>query len=180
LANNYALEKPAKRARVIALVLEGKSDAQVAAAISTPKCSVSRQAITKFRARHADELQPAIAEIEKQITDYAIAKQVNRIADAQLRRDLLYQVREIRSNGGEGMETGIVVRTYKQIGAGEDAKLVEEYRVDTAMLAEWRANDRYVAEVLDQLPRANMTVDLSDHRSYTLVVQKPDDRIAIG
>ena len=51
------------------------------------------------------------------------------------------------------METGIVARQYKMVGSGENASLVEEYKVDTAFLAEWRANDRQVSEELDQLPR---------------------------
>ena len=136
------------------MMVDGASDLEVSRVLH-----VSKQAITEWRHRHTAEIQPAVEEAARLVIDYAIAHKVNRIAEADQRRQLIHQVREARAKGGSGMETGIVARTYKALGAGENQQVVEEYRVDTAFLAEWRANERQVAEELDQLPRANVNID---------------------
>ena len=142
-----------RKAEVIGWLVEGKPVGEIAKLVSTKKQQVTSQAVCAFRKRHLAEIAPVVAEIEKQITDYAIANVVNRVRDAQLRRDLLARVQELRAAGGDGMETGIVAKSYKSIGSGPFAQVVEEYRVDTAFLAEWRANEEHVASQLDQLPR---------------------------
>ena len=143
-----ALDRPGTRKKVEAWILEGLKDSEIARRVG-----VHRSAIFRFRRRNAAEIAPAVAKVEQETIDFAIANKVNRIRDAQLRRDLLDGVRQARAHGGTGMETGIVARQYKMVGSGENASLVEEYKVDTAFLAEWRANDRQVSEELDQLPR---------------------------
>ena len=149
------LERPKVRAQVLDWLINGKGPKEIAELVSTPARPVTQQAVCAFRKRHQAEIAPIVAEVERQIEDYAIARKVNRIADAQLRRDLLDQVRSARASGGTGMETGIVARQYKSIGEGG---VVEEYKVDTAMLAEWRANDKQVAEELAQLPRPDTNI----------------------
>ena len=140
--HQYHLEKPKIRAEVIGLIASGFSTIQIAQQLNcTPP------AISQFRKRHRDEINALIARIEAEVEDYAISRTANRIADAQMRRDLLEQVRQARAAGGTGIETGIVVRQYRAVG---DA-MVEEYKVDTATLAEWRANEKHVAEQLHQL-----------------------------
>ena len=154
------LEKAA--AEICALVLEGSPDTQIAEWFGVDRASIGR-----FKAKHRADLEAMRAEVARLVTDYAIAHQVNRVADAQLRRDLLDAVRQARASGGTGMETGIVARQYKSLGGGEFAEVVEEYRVDTAFLAEWRANDKQVAEELDQLPRGkdpSLTVNVDNRR----------------
>ena len=115
--------------------------------------SVSREAVSQFVKRHAEAVSTARQRVADAVIDHAISDKVHRIADAQWRRDLLVAVREARAKGGTGMDTGIVARQYKMIGGGDNAQVVEEYKVDTAFLAEWRANDHQVAEELAQLPR---------------------------
>ena len=90
MANRYPLDKPATKAKAISYILEGLSDAEVAAALSDKRISVTRQAVHAFRKRHADELAPAVAEVERQITDYAIAQKVNRIAGLQALADRVH------------------------------------------------------------------------------------------
>ena len=55
-----------------------------------------------------------------------------------------------------GEDTGIVVKTYRMVGGGENALLEEEYKVDVAFPAEWRTNERYVSEELGQLSKARV------------------------
>lgn len=140
-----------KRAEVIGWLVEGKPVGEIAKLVSTKKQQVTSQAVCAFRKRHIAEITPIVAEIEKQITDYSIANVVNRIRDAQLRRDLLARVQELRAFGETGMETGIVAKSYRSIGSGPFAQVVEEFKVDTAFLAEWRANEEHVAAQLGQL-----------------------------
>lgn len=172
MTNSHVLEKPAIRAKIIAWVLEGKTDPEIASLITVRgRAPVTRQAVCKFRQRHKAELTTVIAEVERQVTDYAIANVVSRIRDAQLRRDLLARVQELRAAGGDGMETGIVAKQYKSIGSGPFAQVVEEFKVDTAFLAEWRANEDHVAVQLGQLDKTATQVNVGVLVRY---VQGPD------
>jgi len=164
----FPLDRPRTKAKAIALLLQGKSYGEVAGELG-----VTKQAVHAFSKRHAAEIAQAVAEVERQITDYAIAQKVNRIADAQWRRDLMVQVLEARAKGESGVESGIVCTTYKErrhynYATGEyETEYVPEYKVDTAFLKEWRENERGVAEALDHLPRSGVTIN--DNRSVTLV-----------
>lgn len=146
LARQYgSIEKHAP-AVIMALGVQGKSPAEVAR-----QFGVTIQTVYAFRARHEAEIDIQSARLVAQIQDLAIAHQANRIADAQRRRDLLVAVRDSRAAGGTGIETGIVVKTFKMIGSGEDARLIEEYKLDSSLLTEWRLNDYQVAQELGQL-----------------------------
>lgn len=72
-----------KKGIVLKLILDGLSDAQVAAALSSKKLVTSRQAITAFRHRHAPELSASVNAIVKQAEDFAIANKVGRLAELQ-------------------------------------------------------------------------------------------------
>lgn len=52
--------------------------------------------------------------------------------------------------GIPGGETGLLVRKYKNLGSGDNARTVEEYEVDTGLLAELRAHEKQAAEELGQ------------------------------
>jgi phage terminase small subunit len=49
-----------------------------------------------------------------------------------------------------GGETGLVVKRYKMVGAGESAMLVEEYEVDTGTIRELRAVHEQAAKEMGQ------------------------------
>jgi hypothetical protein len=49
-----------------------------------------------------------------------------------------------------GGGTGLLVKQYKSIGAGENARLVEEYAVDTGLLRELREHEKQAAQELGQ------------------------------
>ena len=155
--HRYVLEKPVIKERIFALVLEGKSDAEIAEALATPKRKLTRQAITAFRHRHEAELTPIVAEVERQVTDFAIAQKVNRIAAKELRWSLLEEVRRHRAAGGHGMETGLVVRQYKALGSGKNMQIVEEYKIDPELLAALDRVEHGAAEELAQLPKPEGT-----------------------
>lgn len=166
MANEQPLE--AKSAEVLALLIEGRTQAYVARTFG-----VSREAIRKFVNRHLAELSTSRQRVAAAVIEHAITEKVNRIADAQWRRDLLVAVREARAKGDTGMDTGIVARQYKMIGSGKNVEMVEEYKVDTAFLAEWRANDLHVSEELGQRPRPD--VHIGDKNVFILEVSTPHD-----
>jgi hypothetical protein len=146
------LERPKTRKQVEGWIVEGITDAEIARRVG-----VHRSAVGFFRRRHAASIAPAIAEIERRIEDAAIADKVRRILDADADYQKLGQVIEARASDTRydepGYQTGVMVHTLKQIGTGKNAELVDEYKVDTAVIAERRALRREVAEALDALPR---------------------------
>ena len=162
------LERPKQRAKALALIVEGKKDSEIAALMK-----VSRQAVTKFRARHQDEIAPAVEEVERQIIDYAIAHKVNRIADADADYGRTTALLEARANDKRydepGYSTGLMVHQLKVIGTGRNQQVIDEYKPDTALLAERRALRRSVAEELNDLPRGD--VNITNNQSLVLVRQ---------
>ncbi len=146
-----SLEK--HKAEVIAFLLTGWIPARIA-----EKYSVSREAVSKFIQRHADELTALQTVVDKQVTDYAIAHKVNRIVAKDQRWQLLEQVRQARAKGDQGMETGLVVRTYKALGSGDNMTIVEEFKIDDGLLSAMDRLEHMTAEELAQLPRPDVHV----------------------
>lgn len=140
MLNNGVLEKPKTRAKVIAWLLEGKSPTEIAGLVTTKSQPVTHQAICAFRKRHADELAPLVAEVERQIEDYAIAHKVNRIAGL----DALAQKVQAWID-----ERGLLERS---VVTTDNAEIVRE-RFAREVSAELRAIYRSAAEELAQLPR---------------------------
>lgn len=143
------------KAKVIAYLLEGKGPSEVAQLISTPKRSVSRQAICGFKKRHAAELAPVIAETERQIIDYAIASKANRIAGLDW---LANEVKAVID------DRGLIERT---VTTTENAEIVRE-RFARELSAEMRAIYRAAAEELAQLPRPDVNIDNRSVTTFTL------------
>lgn len=86
---------------------------------------------------------------------YPIAKLRNRMQRLNRRWEKGHEVIEARAadpamQNVPGGPTGLLVRTYKQIGVGRDAETVEEYAVDTATLRELREMEKQAAQELGQ------------------------------
>lgn len=139
-APKHVLERPKVRKVVEALILDGKTDYAIAKQVG-----VTPSAVTRFRARHSTELQQAASEVERQITDYAIAQKVNRIAGLQALADQVQAVIDDR---------GLIER---QITTTEHAEIVRE-RFARELPAEMRAIYHAAAEELAQLPRPDVHV----------------------
>ena len=152
------LNQPEVRAKVRALVLEGLTDRAIA-----KRVGVDHSNVTRWRARHAAELHSLTAKIERKIEGAAISKVVSRVWDAQGDYDRLGGVIDARSKDDRydepGYATGVMVHQVKSVAAGDNAQLVDEYKVDTALVAERRMLRRAVAEELDQLPRAGVVIN---------------------
>lgn len=115
------LERPSTHEKVVKLVLEGLSDADIAAALAEKHISVTRQAITAFRHRHADVLGPAKAAAVEQTVDLWIASEVER----RKKRQELYEETDTRRRElpeRAGMTYAAMVREQRSILDAEEPK----------------------------------------------------------
>jgi hypothetical protein len=166
------------RDKCINLMLSGRKgcDSEVARL-----AGVSRQAINEYRRRHlskalgiAAKLQSIELEQPKDVTAQLartaeIAKDVagalpilavreNRINAMQDRHNRLNLVMEERAADMAtvpGGKSGLLTRQYKQVGNGDTAKVVEEYKLDTGLLSGFLEHERAVAEELGQIQTAS-------------------------
>lgn len=139
-------EKAAKLAAEDALTND-----QIAASVG-----ISPAGFDKWRA--TPEFQARVAEIVAAYADAikaeGIANVKNRVADQGDRWRRLRQVIEERAVSAEmanvpGGTTGLLVHTYKMAG-GKEPIVMDEYAVDTGLLAEMRAVEKQAAQELGQ------------------------------
>jgi hypothetical protein len=138
---------------VIALLLTGWKQADIAV-----KYKVDDSSVTRFVHRHVDLLDALHAEVERQTTDYAIASVVNVIAGMDADWQGLGKVQQDRAADQTyahvpGYSTGLMAHTFKSVGSGENAQLVDEFKVDTAVIAERRALAMAAMQLLGKMPR---------------------------
>ena len=159
---------------VIAFLLIGWTLEQIAT-----KYSVHRSSVLRFQERHADRLTALQEVATKQTENFAIAHVVNRVATNDMLKNLLLDVREARSRGEMGMETGLVVRREKALGSGDNMTIVEEYEIDPAIVTLIDRLHNSTADELGQKPRG-ATLDLSDRRTYVLQVVTNGSSVPLG
>lgn len=162
----------ATRDKCLNLMLSGRKgcDAEVA-----KLAGVSRQAINEYRRRHlskalelAGQITAAkpiegdvtahlarnaqtIKDVAKALPTLAVREQ--RLAALQDRHDRMAIVMTERADDMAtvpGGKSGLLVRQIKQIGSGESAQIVEEYKLDTGLLSEFREHEKQVAMELGQ------------------------------
>ena len=154
---------------VIALVLDGKSDPEIAA-----KYSCRRESVYLFRERHKAELSALMLQVGDMLIGVALANKQQRVVDADTDYQRLGQVIEARAADTRydepGYSSGLMVHEVKALGGGENVTFVDQYKVDTAVIAERRALRRAVAEEMDQLPKGNGDT-INDNRTQILVRQ---------
>jgi len=101
------------------------------------------------------DIAAAIAEANARLEQEGIGNKEQRVRAQQERWDKMLQV--IQARGAEyaqaapGADTGLLVRTFKQVGRGEDARVLEEWAVDTGLLAELRQLEQLTAKELGQV-----------------------------
>ena len=166
------------RAEVAAILATGEPHAEVARIFG-----VERSSVLRFQERHIEAIQLMAAELERQVTDALLAHKVNRIWDAQADYDRLGDIIDARSKDTRydepGYATGLMAHTLRQIGTGKTAEIVDEFKVDTALVAERRTLRRAVAEELDHLPRgANVSVNVQ--QNFVRYIIGADPEIELG
>jgi hypothetical protein len=115
---------------------------------------------TLWRCTQHLDFAARVAEIVKTLGDRAlrfeIARRDRRVQALQerwtkLRQIIAEQAASPEMQGVPGGRTGLLCRTIRQIGAGENAREVEEFAVDTGLLKELREHEKLVALELHQL-----------------------------
>lgn len=137
------------------LVTGGLTQAEVAV-----KRKVSPNAVSEFVRRHSVEIVAQTRAIEEAATVYRIGVKEMRIADKNTLAQLLETVRQERAEGRTGLETGLVAKTYKMVGNGRNAQIVEEYKIDTALVSAIDQLHHSAAEELGQLPRPDQNINI--------------------
>jgi phage terminase small subunit len=122
------------------------SAAYIAAGYKEPGASANG---TRLMATEAVSLRVAELrhEIERNFIQLQITDRNERLKAAQERYDAMREVIQARKtcDCSRALKTGLVVRQERVIGSGKNAKLVEEYQVDTALLAAMADLEKQVA-----------------------------------
>lgn len=141
-----------KRKAAVPLLARGDGQEDVARALGIDDA-------TLWRWRQVQEFTAAVEaegeRIRAAIRAEGISRKQNRIDRLNADWNRLQQVIEERATDPTlayvpGGTTGLIVRSYKQVGAGKDAQLVEEFGVDVATLKELRAHEQQAAQELGQ------------------------------
>ncbi len=171
------IEREKRAEKAAQLVAAGKlNDDAIAAEVG-----ISRVTLWKWR-KHPK----FIARVDKLIDDAcrslrrrAISHVENRVSSLNTRWLKLHEVIEARGNDPDhtvapGGDTGLLVRSIKKIGSGEDAELVTEFAVDTGLLKELREIEKQAATELGQW--AEKIDHTSGGQPIKVQVYLPDNR----
>jgi hypothetical protein len=118
---------------------------------------ISESALTKWKRDKA--FAARVAEIAQSLSDrslkYAMARRERRIQVLSDMHERILTVIDERAAdesmaAAAGYKTGLLVRTYKSIGSGDNAYKVEEYTADVQLLREIRAIHEQIARELGQ------------------------------
>lgn len=135
-----------KKERAAELVAEEElTYDEIAHALGVGTATVRRWAAhADFRAR----VKRRSEEIGDAATRYAIARRLRRIKGYDDRRERMLRLiaeRAAAHTDAPGGSTGLLVRTVKVVGGGENAERVEEYELDAALLRELRELEKQAA-----------------------------------
>ncbi len=105
--------------------------------------------------KRAPEFRERVEHFTKQVGDkvlrYAVARKCKRLQAQQDRWERMHQVIAERAEaevmqGVPGGGTGLLTHTLKSIGGGDNARVVDEYTVDTGLLKEIRELEKQAAQ----------------------------------
>lgn len=122
------------------------SDKEICEKIELPERTLNNwKKVSEFQARIAETVEA----IRTAILNRGIADKAKRIGAYDRRWRKMHSVIEARgkdlASDVAGGESGLLVRTVKQIGGGENAQIIEEYAVDTGLLRELRELEKQAA-----------------------------------
>lgn len=126
------------------------SDEHIASQLGLNRRTLARWKLQPAFKQRVEEHLTAAREL---IRAEGIANRQNRVDALSDRWNRLHQVIAARAEDLQavpGGSTGLLVRQLKSIGVGENNQVVEEYIVDTGLLAELRNHERQAAQELGQ------------------------------
>jgi hypothetical protein len=142
-----------KKAKAAALVAEDRlTDERIAREADCSRAQLARWKLeTEFRRRVA-----ALVEAQERVVfEQGIGRRMRRVRALDDRWRALMRIAEERAADPSradrpGGQTGLIVRTVKQVGSGAGARIVEEFELDAALLRELRAHEEQAARELGQ------------------------------
>lgn len=152
--NGHAFRWTTQRSEAASLLAEDElTDVEIAARLGIGRGTLGRWKQSPVFGAKVAELA---REMGERSARYAIARKTRRVLGLDDRRNRMLRVIEERSadpsmQAVPGGQTGLLVRTVKSIGGGDNAREVEEYAVDTALLKELREVEKQAAQELGQL-----------------------------
>lgn len=141
-----------KQEQAAALVAQDTlTDEAIAAEVGIRRATLHawKQKIPAFNDRVA-KLRAEFAEVARKHAIFTVEGRVKEYADRHARLKSVIEQRAERGGDAAGADTGLLVRTYKSIGTGENAYAQEEWAVDTGMLREMRELEKQAAQDLGQ------------------------------
>lgn len=179
--SRFLWTEPREKAAVL-LAENDLSDETIAARVGVTRRTLARW---KLDAEFAAKVGDHVGQIQVAMLRLTIAKKHERLRVLDRMHDKVLRVIDERADeyadaaaSGKtvpaGGGTGLVVRSFKQVGTGHDAMLVEEFAVDTGTLRELRALEEQAAKELGQW------VEKTQYEDMTRVVEivgVPDDAI---
>lgn len=142
-----------KQQQAAILVAEDElPDEEIAAKVAVNRTTVHRW---KGQPLFIEAVEAHKAKIADKLERYAIARRMDRMEaldDRWKRMKLVVDERAADSSldAIPGGSSGLIIRQLKQIGAGKDAQVVEEYVVDTGLLRELREHEKQAAQEAGQ------------------------------
>jgi hypothetical protein len=153
-----------KREKAAQLIAEDQlSDEAIAAEVGIGRRTLARWKSDPLFQQRVQEIADAYAQ---KALRHRIARKECRIAILGDLHDKMLRVIEERGASADlaevpGGKTGLVTKTLKGLGNGDNFQVVEEYEVDTGTVREIRAVQQQVAEELGQRVERTETVDLN-------------------
>lgn len=129
------------------------SDAEIASELHITKNTLERwKRLPAFAAAVVD----AAAKLAEAIRAEGIANKQNRIDSYRADYELLEQIRVERAEDARGakepgLETGLIIRTVKGLGAGDNFQIINEYGLDTALINSRNTIREKIARELGQI-----------------------------
>jgi hypothetical protein len=147
--NGHGFSWTAQRTQAATLLAADElTDEEIAVA-----CQVGRRTLVRWKtiAAFAEKVRQLAREMGQAASRYAIGRVTRRLQGYDDRRARLLAVIEGRASDSTmqavaGGPTGLLVRTVKSIGGGDNAQVVEEYAVDTGLLRELRELEKQAAQ----------------------------------
>jgi hypothetical protein len=150
--NVTAFRLTARRVKAAQLVAEDSlSDEQIAAKVGITKRQLERW---KRQPAFSELVNEIAAKLAAEIRGKGLVELSNRVDALNARWARLHRVIDQRARDksltAPGADTGLLMRTYKQLGSAEYPNIVEEYGVDTGLLKQLLDHEKQAAQELGQ------------------------------
>ncbi len=154
------------------LIATGMRNSQAAIALGYKEKNAT---VAGSRLAGMDKIRQRVQELQaiasQHMVKHSIAVKDDRVKAQQLRWEKMHRVIDARAADPEmqrapGGETGLLVKSFKTLGSGPLATVVEEYEVDTGLLAEMRKTEEHVAHELGQWVEGDAVAALTAVMSF--------------